>query len=327
MNKRILTTGDTMAATLRRGVKAAGRLITVRLLLAMLALLLFVNWAVTGITVIREDEQGVITRFGAVFRVAPAGILFTMPWPIEKVIAVKTTEVRTMPVGYKLVDAVRGIPPSPEEIEWVSGDQNILDLTLTIKYAVSNPVDYLYNIGERESDFLVRRCAEADLTRLIATMTVDEILTSGKIRIQEETRRLSQLMLDELRVGLRIVSVNIGSVEPPSTVIETFNDVATAKLDKAKMINQADGYQRDLIPRARAQADRLLQEAESYRTATLSEARSDSTRFRDLLLEVNKAREITETRLYLESIETILANCRKIIVDDGETGHKIHLRR
>jgi modulator of FtsH protease HflK len=318
---------ETLAVTMQRFGTQLARLLTARTLLAAFLTLLLVDWAITGITVIREDEQGVVTRFGAVTHVAPAGILFTLPWPIEQVTALKTTEVRTMPVGYKLVDAVRGIPPSQKEIEWVSGDQNIIDLTLTFKYAVSNPVEYLYNVGEREADFLVRRCAEAELTRLIATMTVDEILTSGKIRIQEETRQQTQLVLDKLGAGLRIVSVNIGSVEPPSTVIETFNDVATAKLDKAKLINQADGYQKDLIPRARAQADRLLQEAESYRTATLSQARSDSTRFHDLLTEALKAREITETRLYLETIETILANSRKVIIGDGESGQKLHLRR
>lgn len=302
-------------------------LCTVRNFLLLLAVLILIDWGVTGIKVVREDEQGVVTRFGAVIRVAPPGILFTLPWPIENVIAITTTEVRTMPVGYKLVDAIRGIPPSPAEIEWVSGDQNIIDLTLTIKYAVSNPVEYLYNIGQRDADFLVRRCAEAELTHLIATMTVDEILTSGKIRIQEETIRNSQAKLDELGAGLRIVSVNIGSVEPPSTVIETFNDVATAKLDKAKLINQADGYHKDLIPRARAQADRLLQEALSYRTATLAKAQGDSTRFCDLLAEAQKAREITETRLYLESMEKILGNTRKVIVNDKGSTHKLHLRR
>jgi len=279
--------------------------LTAARVIGIVVLLVIVHWCATGITIIRENEQGVVTRFGAVTRVTPAGILFTLPSPIEKVISLKTTEVRTMPVGYKLVDAVRGIAPRPREVEWITGDKNIINLTLTIKYAISDPVRYLYRVGIRDADFLVRRCAEANLTALIATMSVDEMLTSGKIRIQEETRASSQTMLDSLEAGLRLVSVNLSSVEPPANVIDAFNDVATAKSDKAKVLNQADGYQRDLIPRARAKADRLIQESLRYRTEVVTLARSDSTRFSTLLSEADKAREITETRLYLESVGRI----------------------
>jgi len=293
--------------------------------IAALGLLVLLHWCATGITIIREDEQGVVTRFGAVTRVAPAGILFTLPWPLERVISLKTTEVRTMPVGYKMVDAVRGIAPRPREVEWITGDKNIINLSLTIKYSINDPVRYLYRVGPREADFLVRRCAEANLTTLIATITVDEVLTSGKIQLQEDTRRSTQEMLDQLEAGIRLVSVNISSVEPPANVIDAFNDVATAKSDKAKVLNQADGYQRDLIPRARAKADRFKQDALRYRTEVLTQAQNDSTRFCNLLAEVDKAREITETRLYLETIGKILAEARTLVVDT-KSGDKIHLR-
>ncbi len=280
--------------------------------------LVLVEWGVTGITVIHEDEQGVVVRFGEVARVAPAGILFTLPWPIEKIIAVKTTEVRTMSVGYKMVDAVRGIAPAPEEVEWVSGDTNIFDLTLTIKYAVKDPVDYLFRVGRGEADFLVRRCAEASLTKLVATMQIDEILTRGKTRIQDETRVRTQEALDALEAGIRIVAVNIGEVVPPEKVIEAFNDVSTARLENAKMLNEADGYAKDLIPRARAAANRMVQEAEIYRSETVNRAHGETARFLELLAEANQAREITEVRLYLEGMERILPKARKIIVEDDE---------
>ncbi|MFH1142937.1 MAG: FtsH protease activity modulator HflK [Candidatus Eisenbacteria bacterium] len=300
------------------------RLSSARNLLLVLAALLLLDWALTGVRVIREDQQGVIVRFGRVTHVVPPGILFTLPWPIDRTIAVRTAEVRTMPVGYKFTDAVRGVAPSTQESEWVTGDINILMLTLTIKYVVSDPVAYLFHVGAVDADFLIRRCAEANLTKLIATLPVDELLTSGKIRVQEETRTSTQAVLDELDVGLRLVSVNIGEVVPPANVIAAFNDVSTAKSEKAKLINEADGYQKDLLPRARAMANRMIQEAESYRAERVNGAQGATAGFLKLLVEANQARGITETRLYLEAMERILPRPRKVILD-AERGSQIRL--
>lgn len=295
--------------------RAADRALGGRRWLVTLAVLLAVEWCLTGIRAVREDQQAVVLHFGAIARVAPAGILFTLPWPIDRIVIVRATEVRTMPIGYKLVDARRGIPPTAQEVEWVTGDTNIIDLTLAIKYSVGNPAAYLMRVGPGDADFLVRRCAEACLTRLVATMPVDELLTSGKLVVQEETRRQTQAQLDSLDAGIRIVTVNIGEVQPPANVIQAFNDVATAKMEKAKLIDEADGYGRDLLPRARAQANRTIQEAESYRAETVARAQGDASQFLSLLAEAKRARRITEVRLYLEAMERILPRARKLIVD------------
>jgi membrane protease subunit HflK len=286
--------------------------------IASLAVLLAVEWSATGVRVVREDQQGVVLHFGAVSRVAPAGILFTLPWPIDRTLIVRTTEVRTMPVGYKMVDARRGIAPAPREVEWVTGDTNIIDLTLAIKYAVGDPVAYVMRAGPGEADFLVRRCAEAALTRLIATMSVEDLLTRGKFTIQEETRRRTQSDLDSLGAGVRIVGVTLGEVQPPSNVIQAFNDVATAKSEKAKAISDADGYRRDLLPRARAQANRTVQDAESYRAATVGRAQGDASQFDQLRVEAARAKRITEIRLYLEAMARILPRARKLVLDRKE---------
>ncbi len=299
-------------------MNALGRLATGRNILLLTGVLLAAEWCFTGIRIIREDEQGVVLRFGGVSRVAPPGILFTLPWPFERTIPVRTTEVRTMPVGYKMVDAIRGIAPTTKEVEWVSGDTNIFDLTLTIKYAVKDPVKYLFRVGRVDADFLVRRCAEASISGLVATMRIDEILTSEKVRIQEETRLRTQNALDANESGIRVVAVNIGEVIPPERVIEAFNDVSTARLEKAKLINEADGYCKDLIPRARAQANRMVQDAEIYRSETINRAHGETAQYLQLLEEAQKARQITEVRLYLEAMERILPRARKIVVDAGE---------
>lgn len=292
--------------------------------LACCALLVAAYWVLTGVRVVREDEQAVVLRFGAVTRVAPAGILFTLPWPIEESLILRTAEVRTMPIGYKMTDAVQGIAPTPAEVEWVSGDKNIIDLTLTVKYVIANPVDYLYSVGPVEADFLVRRCGEAGLTEMIARMPVDDLLTAAKALVEEETRRRTQDALDSLEAGIRVVAVNIGEVVPPSTVIAAFNDVSTAKIEKARMINEADGYAKDVLPRARAMANRAVQEAESYREETVGRARGQAASFLDLLAEARRAREITEMRLYLEAMERILPRARKVVVED-RGGYQLRL--
>jgi membrane protease subunit HflK len=170
----------------------------------------------------------------------------------------------------------------------------------------------------------VRRCAESCVTRLVATLPVDELLTRGKLALQEETRRETQAQLDSLGAGIRIVTVNIGEVQPPANVIQAFNDVATAKTEKARLIDEADGYGRDLLPRARAQANRRVQEAESYRAETVARAQGEAARFQSLLAEARRARRITEVRLYLEAMERILPRARKLVVE-GQNGSQLRL--
>jgi len=303
-----------------RRAAALRRLLSGPRLAGLFALLVALHWGLTGVRVVREDEQAVVLRFGAITRLAPAGILFTLPWPIERSLALRTAEVRTMPIGYRIADAARGPGPSTREIEWVTGDNNIIDLTLTLKYVISDPVAYLYAVGPVEADFLVRRCAEAGLTEMIACLPVDELLTAGKGRVQEETRRRTQADLDSLGAGIRIVTVNIGGVVPPANVIAAFNDVSTAKIEKARMINEADGYAKDSLPRARAMGHRAVQEAESYREATVNRARGEVSGFNDLLAEARRARAVTEMRIYLEAMERILPRARKVIVDESAGG-------
>jgi membrane protease subunit HflK len=307
-----------------RARQALARAFGGRRWLVTLAALLAVEWCATGIRVVREDQQAVVLHFGAIARVAPAGILFTLPWPIDRTVIVRTTEVRTMPIGYKLVDARRGVRPAAQEVEWVTGDTNIIDLTLAIKYSVGNAAAYLMRVGPGDADFLVRRCAESCVTRLVATLPVDELLTRGKLALQEETRRETQAQLDSLGAGIRIVTVNIGEVQPPANVIQAFNDVATAKTEKARLIDEADGYGRDLLPRARAQANRRVQEAESYRAETVARAQGEAARFQSLLAEARRARRITEVRLYLEAMERILPRARKLVVE-GQNGSQLRL--
>jgi len=272
----------------------------------------------TGVWTIRENEQGVVRRFGAVSRRIGPGIQFTLPYPFETVDKVNT---RKMPVGFRLIAGRDPTPSGPAEAEWLTGDTNVIDINMMIHYAIRDPVDYLYRVGRGEAEFLVRKCTEAMLTQIIATMQVDDVFTTGKIRIQEETRRGAQALLDRIGTGIIVLSANLQEIAPPADVIAAFIDVSSAKADKERTIQEADGYIKDRLPRARAWANKALQEARIYADTVLAEAHGRAGRFTALCEEYKSAKDITRTRLYFETIEKVLARAEKIIVTTDDEGN------
>lgn len=291
------------------------------LMAAAVLAVLAADFLFTGIWTIREDEQGVVLRFGAASRRIGPGIQFTLPYPIETVDRVNTSETRKMPVGFRLIAGRDQTPSGPNEAEWLTGDTNVIDIKMWMHYAIRDPVAYLYRVGRGEAEFLVRKCAEAMLTQIIATMQVDEVFTTGKIRIQEETRRGTQELLDRIGAGIIVLSANLQEIAPPADVIAAFIDVSSAKADKERAIQEADGTIKDRLPRARAQANKALQEARIYADTVLAEARGRADRFTALCAEYQAAKEITRTRLFLETVEKVLARAEKIVVTTDDEGN------
>ncbi len=279
---------------------------------------------ITGIWVVRQNEQGVVLRFGRAVRTYPAGMHFTLPYPVETLRRVRTTEVRTLPVGFKFRDQIRGIAPSPAERQWLTSDTNIAELQVVIQYRVKAPVDYLFRIADfpdgRRRDFALVKLVESTLTLLMGKMPVDEALSSGKAYLQEETRQRAQRMADAMRLGLQIASVNIVEVNPPPEVIAAFNDVSSAKADRERIVSEADAYAKDLLPRARAQANRTLQDAAIYQSQQINTARGVSERFLKLASEVHTAPEISRRRLWLETIESVLSKADVIVYPPPRDG-------
>lgn len=293
----------------------------VLLVLVVLAL----DFALTSIWVVKQNEQGVVLRFGRVVQTRPAGMHFTLPYPVETMQRVQTTEVRTLPVGFTLVHQGSGAAPSENEVQWLTGDTNIVEMQAVIQYMIKDPVAYLFRVADfsdgRPKDFALRKIAESVLTSLVAQMSVDDVLASGKARLQEDSRQQIQELADTVQLGLQVVSVNMVQGNPPPDVIAAFNDVSSAKADRERLVSEADGYAKDLLPKARGQANRMLQEAEIYRSNVVNAAQGATQRFLKLAVEVQAAPEISKRRLWLEVVEKALSQA-KIIVYSKKPGEK-----
>lgn len=287
-------------------------------LLPLLLVALIVHMAVTGVWVVQQNEQGVVLRFGRVRSALPAGMHFILPYPLETMRLVRTTEVRTMSVGFSYhEDNQLDQAALEEEVQWLTGDTNIVEVQTAIQYIIKSPVDYLFRVADfsdgQPRDVALRKATESVLTFLVARMKVDDVLSIGKARIQEESRVLIQELVDGIGLGVQVVSVNIVEDNPPPNVIAAFNDVSSAKADRQRLMNIADGYAKDLLPRARAQANRIRQEAEIYRSEVVNAAHGAAQRFLKLAKQVSTSPQVSKERLWLEMVEKTLSRARMIV--------------
>ena len=281
-----------------------------------------VLWLLTGIYVVGPDEVGVVQTFGKYSRASQSGLNYHFPYPIETVKTPKVTEVKRIEIGFRSVGNNQYQTVERESL-MLTGDENIVDAEMIVQYKIKDPEAYSFNFIKPE--LTVREASEASLRTVVGRHNIDEALTSGKFMIQEETKELVQSILDKYKTGIIVVAVQLQDVSPPQQVIAAFKDVASAKEDKNKMVNQAEGYRNDLIPKARGEAQSMIREAEGYKKARLARAEGDVAKFSAVLKEYRKAKGVTETRMYLETMEEILPKIEKIIIPDAKSGNLINL--
>jgi membrane protease subunit HflK len=281
-----------------------------------------VLWLLTGIYVVGPDEVGVVQTFGKYSRASQSGLNYHFPYPIETVKTPKVTEVKRIEIGFRSVGKNQYQTVERESL-MLTGDENIVDAEMIVQYKIKDPEAYLFNFIKPE--LTVREASEASLRTVVGRHNIDEALTSGKFMIQEETKELVQSILDKYKTGILVVAVQLQDVSPPQQVIAAFKDVASAKEDKNKMVNQAEGYRNDIIPKARGEAQSMIREAEGYKKARIARAEGDVAKFSAVLKEYRKAKGVTETRMYLETMEEILPRIEKIIIPDAKSGNLINL--
>lgn len=281
-----------------------------------------VLWLLTGIYVVGPDEVGVVQTFGKYSRASQSGLNYHFPYPIETVKTPKVTEVKRIEIGFRSVGKNQYQTVERESL-MLTGDENIVDAEMIVQYKIKDPEAYLFNFIKPE--LTVREASEASLRTVVGRHNIDEALTSGKFMIQEETKELVQSILDKYKTGIIVVAVQLQDVSPPQQVIAAFKDVASAKEDKNKMVNQAEGYRNDIIPKARGEAQSMIREAEGYKKARIARAEGDVAKFSAVLKEYRKAKGVTETRMYLETMEEILPKIEKIIIPDAKSGNLINL--
>jgi membrane protease subunit HflK len=279
-----------------------------RVVLALVGL-----WVLSGVYLVAPDQQAVETLFGRVVapRVMP-GLHYALPWPIESVFKLKVRQLQRLVVGGDLPDTILG-RTQPLRSQFLTGDQNIINMRVVVQYSVGVPADYLFQVENPAQ--VVGSVVEAAMARRVARSGVDAILTTEKVAIQDEVRAAAQALSNQYRAGVLLSTVNIESVAPPPEAAEAFRDVASARADTARIVSDAEGYANDLIPKARGQAQQMLEESEAYKQKKINEAAGDTARFNQIAAEYNKAAQVTSQRLYLETMEQILPRIRKLIVD------------
>lgn len=273
-------------------------------------------WLSSGIFTVAQNEQGVVLHFQRVTRLVPAGISVTLPWPIERLVRVRTTEVRTVEIG-SAAPGGSGFRLPGDESQWLTGDINIIEVGAVLQYVVKDPVAYLFRVADptdgKPRDRILGVLAETALTSLLARMEVDSVLSSGKAVLQLGIRDRVQALIDELGLGIQIISFQLVSTHPPREVIGAFNDVSSAKADQQRALDDADGYRRNLLPRARAEANRLVSQAEIYHTDIVNSAEGSAHRFSRLALQVAATPGVSLRRLWFESMDKALEPARKIV--------------
>lgn len=282
----------------------------------LVILLIVLVWQATFI--VAPDEEGVVKRFGDVVRVVGPGPHLKFPF-IETVLQPKVAKLHRIEVGFR-TDRQGRQQMLPQEALMLTGDENILAIEFIVQYKIKNAREYLFNVADIEET--IGKAAEASMREVIGKSKIDEALTTGKAQIQQDTQTLLQGILDQYQAGVQIAAVQLQDVDPPEAVVAAFKDVASAKEDREKLINQAQGYRNDIIPRAKGEAAQLVNQAKGFAQARVNRAQGEANRFLKTLKEYNQAKEIISKRIYIETLEEIMPNVEKVIID-GKAGDRV----
>jgi membrane protease subunit HflK len=272
-------------------------------------------YLLSGFYIVGSDEVGVVRLFGKVWqpRVQP-GLHYRPPFPFSRLDKVKVRQVRRAAIGMEVADVVLQKQPQPFRMQFLTGDQNIVNLQAIVQFTVRDPVRFLFAASEPER--IIQCVAEAAMAKEVAQISVDDILTVGKIGVQNRVRGQVQRLLDEVYdLGVTVVAVTIQKVSPPDQVKDAFDAVTKARQSRHQRILEAQSYANTVIPQARGEAQRLLNEAIAYRDRVVAEAKGNADKFLALLSEYRKAKDVTKTRLYIEAMEELLPKIKKVIVD------------
>lgn len=263
----------------------------------------------SGFFTVDESERAVIFRLGKPIGLRDPGLRWHIPF-IEDHRNVNLTGVRTIEIGYRREQKIE------REALMLTDNLNIIDIQFAVQYALKDPQSYLFE--NRNPDVAVQHVAESAIREIVGKSDIDFVLYEGREEISARTQDLMQEVLDRYQTGIDIRQVAIQNVQPPDQVQDAFEDAIRARQDRERKINEGEAYANDILPKARGRAARALEEAEGYRRSLIAKAEGEADRFRQLADEYNQAPEVTRQRLFLETIETVLARTNKIVVDQGE---------
>jgi membrane protease subunit HflK len=280
-------------------------------------------WAASGFYRVAPDEQGVVLRFGQWVRTAGPGLNYHLPRPIEAVLTPNVTRENRIEIGFRSADGTRAGPRREvqDEALMLTGDENIVDIKFVVFWRVKDAGMYVFNV--RQPETTVKAAAESALREAVGQKQIQSVFTEGRAQIEQQTVELLQRLLDEYKAGIEIRQVQLLEVDPPSQVVDAFNEVQRARADKERLRNEADAYRNDVVPRARGDAERLMQEARAYREEVVARSTGDAARFKSVYDAYKVSKDVTTQRIYLETMEEVLKGAQKVLIDQKTGGNGV----
>jgi membrane protease subunit HflK len=265
-------------------------------------------WFFSGLYTVDAAERGIILRFGKHVETTPPGLRWHWPWPIET----------------KQIVNIQSIESFTEQTRMLTSDENMVDINMEVQFRRANALDYAFNVSRPEDT--LKEVSESAIREIIGRSRLDSVLESGRQEIVAKTKDLIQNTLNAYKIGLEVTTVNLQDVKVPNEVAPAQQDAIKAREDRDRLSLAAQAYSNDLIPRARGAAVRRLQEAQAYRAQKIANAEGEAQRFISLLDEYERAPAVTRERLYLETVERVLASSKKVVLDTGNSsGNLVYL--
>ena len=293
--------------------------------IALLVVLGIAIWLLSGFFRVQTNELGAVLRFGKYVRTVQPGLNYHLPYPIETVLLPTALRVNALNIGMTIGDERRGrvVRDVPEESLMLTGDENIVDVDFTVlwKIAPDGVGNFLFNIQNPEGT--VKAVAESAMREVIGRSEIQPILTGARNTTESAVHQLMQKTLDSYGAGIQIQQVQMQKVDPPQQVIDSFRDVQAARADLERLQNEAQTYANRVLPDARGRAAQVLQQAQGYKEQAVAEARGQAARFLSVYDEYKKAPEVTRQRIYLETMEHVLGPADKVILDQGQSGQGV----
>ncbi|MFH1044504.1 MAG: FtsH protease activity modulator HflK [Pseudomonadota bacterium] len=284
----------------------------------LLALALVV-WLASGLYIVDEKQRGVVFTFGKHSDLTSPGLRWRLPFPLQSHEIVNLSQVRTVEVGYRNTVKTKVL----KESIMLTDDENIIDIQFAVQYTLKDPLDYLFN--NRKPDDTVLQAAETAFREVVGSSKMDFVLYEGREQVAAVAQKLVQDILDRYRTGIAVSRVTMQNAQPPEQVQAAFDDAVKAKQDLERQKNEGQAYFNDVVPKARGAASRLTEEAQGYRQRVLANAEGEASRFKQVLAEYDKAPQVMRERMYIETVQQIMASTSKILLDAKGGGNLLYL--
>lgn len=282
----------------------------------IIAIILFL-WLISGFYQVQPSEQGVVLRLGKYVETTDAGLHYHLPYPFERVFIVDVSKERSINLG-----VTEGTYPSRNTVDelteshMLTGDENIVDINLTVVWNIKDSKDFLFKT--RSPELTVKVAAQSVLREIIGQSKMEDVITGDRNKIENDTKKELQGLLDDFQTGVNIVRVKLQKADPPKQVVDAFNEVQRAKTDAERFKNEAEAYKNEVLPKAEGEAIKRKQEAEAYKEAVISKAEGEAKRFSSIYEAYRSGKLVTAKRLYLETMEDVLKKSKKVIMEPGQ---------